>query len=214
MLPYCHYVTVLKVLCYVRSLFYPAPGDLSLQWHKCRLSAKETCKLIPSLLQCYSGDKWNILLVVELVCLNNTLYVRMCVCACSRIFFNDVWAETFSSHILSSISSMILLWTSCFSALKYRYFATHTQPLHEKKVGGRCHATASRLIWKRPSTHCTGGWMGPENVSPTRVSTLDSPAHCKSLYWLLCPSRTCRAVPRAFTLALALLSQPNLCFFP
>jgi hypothetical protein len=29
-------------------------------------------------------------------------------------------------------------------------------------VGGQCHALAT-LPPKRPSTHCTGGWMGKEN---------------------------------------------------
>ena len=81
MLPNCHYVTVLKMLCYLRILLHPAPGHLSLKWHKCRLSAKETCKLIPLLLQCCRGHKCNILLVVELVRLNNT----MCVCLCARV---------------------------------------------------------------------------------------------------------------------------------
>jgi hypothetical protein len=97
---------------------------------------------------------------------------------------------------------MILLWTSCFSTLKSWYLATHTQPLCETKVGGRCHALVSKLVWKRPSTQCTGGWMSPENVSPIGVSTLDCPAHSKSLYQLPFPSRTCCAVPTT-------LSQPH-----
>lgn len=51
-----------------------------------------------------------------------------------------------------------------------------------------------------------------QKMFPLRFSTLDCPAHSKSLYRPPFPGRTCCTVPTVFTLADAL--QPNLCFFP
>ena len=49
--------------------------------------------------------------------------------------------------------------------------------------------------WKRPGTHCIGGWVGPkagldvsENLDPTGIRTPDLPTCSESLYWLRYPS--------------------------
>ena len=50
-------------------------------------------------------------------------------------------------------------------------------------------------LGKRPSTHCTGGWVVPstslderENLAHTRIWSVDCPAPCEFLYWLCYPS--------------------------
>ena len=44
---------------------------------------------------------------------------------------------------------------------EYRYSPTHSSTLTLEGVGGQHHAPATLLPGKRPSTHCTGGWVGP-----------------------------------------------------
>ena len=46
-------------------------------------------------------------------------------------------------------------------------------------------------LGERPSTHCTGGWVGPragwigaENLAPTGIRSPDRPARSQSLYRL------------------------------
>jgi hypothetical protein len=42
---------------------------------------------------------------------------------------------------------------------KKKYSSSHSQPQHEKAVGGR-HTPSTLHSAKRRSTHCTGGWVG------------------------------------------------------
>jgi hypothetical protein len=51
-------------------------------------------------------------------------------------------------------------------------------------VGGHHHTLATLPLGKRPGTHCTGGWTGVENLSPSgpRIRSLYRPDHSKSLY--------------------------------
>jgi hypothetical protein len=49
----------------------------------------------------------------------------------------------------------------------------HNRITSIKLVRGQCHAPAAFYPWKRPSTHCTGGWVDPgpfgtgaENLTP------------------------------------------------
>jgi len=48
------------------------------------------------------------------------------------------------------------------------------------RVGGQPHASAALLWEQRPSTWCTGGWVGPglvwmgaENLAPTGIRSAD-----------------------------------------
>jgi hypothetical protein len=58
-------------------------------------------------------------------------------------------------------------------------------------------STMSQLLypWERPSTHCTGGWVGPragldmcEKSRPNGIQSLDRPARNQSLYRLSYPA--------------------------
>ena len=44
---------------------------------------------------------------------------------------------------------------------EWRYSATVFLSLVLDTMGGQHHATAALLPVNRPSTHCTGGWVGP-----------------------------------------------------
>jgi hypothetical protein len=55
---------------------------------------------------------------------------------------------------------------------RQRYSFTHTWPQHWMGLGGQCHILAA-LPWERCHTYCTGSWVGPENLSSTRVRTPD-----------------------------------------
>jgi len=53
------------------------------------------------------------------------------------------------------------------------------------EVGGQCHALATLPLGKRPSTHWTGGWVGPRaglDLAPTGIQFLDCPTCSKLLY--------------------------------
>ena len=68
--------------------------------------------------------------------------------------------------------------------------------------------------WKGPSTHHTGGWVGPmagvggcgKSRPITGIRSLDHPAHNKSLYWLSCPS-VCVCVLTKFVYKVRAVSQ-------
>ena len=59
-------------------------------------------------------------------------------------------------------------------------------------VGGERHAPAALPLGKRPSNHCTGGWVGPRPGlegcgkfrPPTGIRSPDDPALNESLYRL------------------------------
>jgi hypothetical protein len=86
------------------------------------------------------------------------------------------------------------------------YSSTHNQALPISTLtlegeGGGCqrYAPATLPQGKRSSTHCTGSWVGlgpvwlsQEYLAPTRVQTLDHPAHSDCLYKLCYPG--CRVV--------------------
>jgi hypothetical protein len=55
------------------------------------------------------------------------------------------------------------------------------------EVGGQRHVLVALPPGKRPGTHCTGGlvvWTGAENLTPTRIRSLDRPARSELLYRL------------------------------
>ena len=61
-------------------------------------------------------------------------------------------------------------------------------------VGGPRHVLATLPLGRRPSTHCTGGWVGPRDVLDrcgdlvaTGIRSLDRPAGSESLYQLHSP---------------------------
>ena len=58
-------------------------------------------------------------------------------------------------------------------------------------VGGQRLAPAALPPGKRPSTHCTGGWVGPrasldgcENLALDGIRSLDGPSRIEALYRL------------------------------
>jgi hypothetical protein len=60
-------------------------------------------------------------------------------------------------------------------------------------VDGKCHAPPDIPPGKRPSSYCTGGWVGHRTVleacgitRPHRDSTPNRPDHSESLYRLRC----------------------------
>jgi hypothetical protein len=61
-------------------------------------------------------------------------------------------------------------------------------------VSGQQHASAALYPRERPSTHFTGGWVGPRagldglKISSHRDSILDRPARSQSLYRLSYPA--------------------------
>jgi hypothetical protein len=57
------------------------------------------------------------------------------------------------------------------------------------RLGGQHHAPAALPLGKRPSTHCTGGWVGPmagldmyDQSNPTGIRSSDLPSRSESLY--------------------------------
>ena len=56
---------------------------------------------------------------------------------------------------------VILLQAWCGPDGGLRYSSTLPSPRHYKGVSDQQHAPAALYPWERPSTHCTGGWVGP-----------------------------------------------------
>jgi hypothetical protein len=60
---------------------------------------------------------------------------------------------------------------------------------------GQRHGPAALLLGKRPSTHCTGDWVGPrtglrvQNLAHTGIRFPDRPARRESLYRLRYPAQ-------------------------
>jgi hypothetical protein len=62
-------------------------------------------------------------------------------------------------------------------------------------VRGQRHAPAAFYPWERPSTHCTGGWLGHRagldrcgKSRPTGIRSPDCPGRSQSLYQLSYPA--------------------------